>query len=166
MSWNPPHSKQPSSLCKLNCFFLLIMSEERSWVWTECVALINNSLLWLPCVLLNMTGRFIIVPKQDDEGVHPECRLTWAGWLRTNGLSLMATAPSIFNLSRALELGQEATLGGISGDTATLATDHFLFKMYLCSRVNLANENTALTCYGCPLSCQKWQAACSKAVTN
>lgn len=39
--------------------------------------------------------RFIIVPKQEDEGLHPEWRLMLEGWLRTNGMGLTDTEPII-----------------------------------------------------------------------
>lgn len=37
--------------------------------------------------------RLIIVPKQGDEILRPECRLTLEGWLRTDGIGLTDTEP-------------------------------------------------------------------------
>lgn len=106
--------------------------------------------------------RFMIVPKQDDEVLYPECRLMLEGWLRTYGISLIDTEPlsfffcffhlcEFFNYKIRMPTQEDKSV-----NTATF--DYRLFfiqDVFPCSKVNLANENIVLTCYGCPLSLPK-----------
>lgn len=77
--------------------------------------------------------RFIIVPKQEDEGLHLQWRLTREEWLRANGIGLTDTEPIFFFLisweffSYRIECKLREVFQQIQ---PRLTTDYFLFKTY------------------------------------
>lgn len=79
--------------------------------------------------------RFIIVPKQEDEGLHLEWRLMLEGWLRTNGIGLTDTESIFFFFffisweffSYRIECKLRKVFQSIQ---PWLTTDYFLFKTY------------------------------------
>lgn len=70
--------KKASPLCKLNCFFNYVPRKKLSINGKH-----NIYQQFTPSVSMHTTKynpeRLIIVPKQDDEVVRPECRLTLEG---------------------------------------------------------------------------------------
>lgn len=141
--------KKASSLCKLNFLSINYVSRKKLNI---------NGKLNVSTVLTTKCNpeRFTIVTKQDVELLHRECSLTLEGWLRTNGIGLIDTEPLLytwesFNYRTKCQLREM-----FQKIQPPLTTDYVLtLDVFSCSKVNLANENIVLNCYGWSLSLPK-----------
>lgn len=100
---------------------------------------------------------FMIVPRQGDTVLHPECglinvgRMTQDSWHRS-----VSPEPAIYLLGVPQLRDRVPTHAAISVNTAMFACRLFFSQDVLpCSKVNSANENTVLNCHGCPLPLAK-----------